>query len=114
MESIAQMSPHSASFHLRGAGRVALSGKIRFLSDHLADGPKGGPLPPIRKREPHHCNIMTDAEFSCPVLVISMADAVERRAAFSARSEEHTSELQSLMRNSYAVFCLKKKKKTHI
>src|SRR3546814_6891201 len=29
-----------------------------------------------------------------------------------ARSEEHTSELQSLMRNSYAVFCLKKKKHT--
>src|SRR3546814_5748725 len=28
----------------------------------------------------------------------------------SSRSEEHTSELQSLMRNSYAVFCLKKKK----
>src|SRR3546814_5924966 len=27
------------------------------------------------------------------------------------RSEEHTSELQSLMRHSYAVFCLKKKKK---
>src|SRR3546814_10528888 len=29
-----------------------------------------------------------------------------------SRSEEHTSELQSLMRISYAVFCLKKKKKT--
>src|SRR3546814_13841810 len=29
------------------------------------------------------------------------------------RSEEHTSELQSLMRISYAVFCLKKKNKTH-
>src|SRR3546814_3421533 len=29
------------------------------------------------------------------------------------RSEEHTSELQSLMRISYAVFCLKKKKKQH-
>src|SRR3546814_2246582 len=29
------------------------------------------------------------------------------------RSEEHTSELQSLMRISYAVFCLKKKTKTH-
>src|SRR3546814_5508728 len=28
----------------------------------------------------------------------------------AGRSEEHTSELQSLMRNSYAVFCLKKKK----
>src|SRR3546814_2632341 len=31
-----------------------------------------------------------------------------------ARSEEHTSELQSLMRISYAVFCLKKKSKTHL
>src|SRR3546814_18431810 len=31
-----------------------------------------------------------------------------------ARSEEHTSELQSLMRISYAVFCLKKKKKNKI
>src|SRR3546814_4888216 len=31
---------------------------------------------------------------------------------FPARSEEHTSELQSLMRISYAVFCLKKKKNT--
>src|SRR3546814_4594793 len=29
------------------------------------------------------------------------------------RSEEHTSELQSLMRNSYAVFCLKKKSQNH-
>src|SRR3546814_2404806 len=33
--------------------------------------------------------------------------------AAAARSEEHTSELQSLMRISYAVFCLKKKKNKH-
>src|SRR3546814_9870679 len=33
------------------------------------------------------------------------------RAPRPGRSEEHTSELQSLMRTSYAVFCLKKKKK---
>src|SRR3546814_7150616 len=33
--------------------------------------------------------------------------------AMPHRSEEHTSELQSLMRNSYAVFCLKKKNNTH-
>src|SRR3546814_5559021 len=32
--------------------------------------------------------------------------------AFRARSEEHTSELQSLMRISYAVFCLKKKRES--
>src|SRR3546814_4995281 len=35
----------------------------------------------------------------------------EGRVVVSLRSEEHTSELQSLMRISYAVFCLKKKKK---
>src|SRR3546814_5286846 len=35
---------------------------------------------------------------------------VVRRAEIDHRSEEHTSELQSLMRISYAVFCLKKKK----
>src|SRR3546814_10396179 len=34
----------------------------------------------------------------------------DRRPAGAQRSEEHTSELQALMRHSYAVFCLKKKK----
>src|SRR3546814_1317412 len=36
-----------------------------------------------------------------------------RPAACAPRSEEHTSELQSLMRISYAVFCLKKKTNNH-
>src|SRR3546814_2429606 len=36
---------------------------------------------------------------------------IDDPGAGEARSEEHTSELQSLMRISYAVFCLKKKKK---
>src|SRR3546814_9754123 len=39
------------------------------------------------------------------------ADQMAERLGNLVRSEEHTSELQSLMRNSYAVFCLKKKKK---
>src|SRR3546814_5655171 len=39
------------------------------------------------------------------------ADQVDDRSGLLQRSEEHTSELQSLMRISYAVFCLKKKKK---
>src|SRR3546814_10503654 len=39
------------------------------------------------------------------------ATATPQPAAKPKRSEEHTSELQSLMRISYAVFCLKKKKK---
>src|SRR3546814_1905875 len=34
-----------------------------------------------------------------------------QQASIAGRSEEHTSELQSLMRISYAVFCLKKKKR---
>src|SRR3546814_11606368 len=55
------------------------------------------PYPEIRARDREMLGAMTDAidEF--------LADK---------RSEEHTSELQSLMRISYAVFCLKKKKKT--
>src|SRR3546814_2451713 len=39
------------------------------------------------------------------------ASAPAHGALSISRSEEHTSELQSLMRISYAVFCLKKKKK---
>src|SRR3546814_7122313 len=39
-----------------------------------------------------------------------IALALERHAISKLRSEEHTSELQSLMRISYAVFCLKTKK----
>src|SRR3546814_5434135 len=38
------------------------------------------------------------------------ATRVDRARRARHRSEEHTSELQSLLRNSYAVFCLKKKK----
>src|SRR3546814_7280068 len=40
----------------------------------------------------------------------SRTDPLNGRKATHRRSEEHTSELQSLMRISYAVFCLKKKK----
>src|SRR3546814_6541998 len=54
---------------------------------------------------------------SAPVDRIAAANGDTARAALAAglidkigRSEEHTSELQSLMRISYAVFCLKKKK----
>src|SRR3546814_6598168 len=50
--------------------------------------------------------------------VLDLPERFERPAKYlftshaECRSEEHTSELQSLMRNSYAVFCLKKKNKT--
>src|SRR3546814_20529834 len=43
---------------------------------------------------------------ACPV----SASAIRQAVSADRRSEEHTSELQSLMRISYAVFCLQKKK----
>src|SRR3546814_1305829 len=68
------------------------------------------------------------ARHGCPFLIFLLSTGscralvlVERwvqngndphRHGFQSRSEEHTSELQSLMRISYAVFCLKKKQKT--
>src|SRR3546814_8930442 len=42
---------------------------------------------------------------------VTDGESLQRKIAADPRSEEHTSELQSLMRISYAVFCLKKKKK---
>src|SRR3546814_5934475 len=54
----------------------------------------------------------------CAETVDAETQAIAARIAFPAkcrarRSEEHTSELQSLMRNSYAVFCLKTKNNTN-
>src|SRR3546814_2627160 len=50
--------------------------------------------------------------FPTPVVEFDFFPAYKALRA-QHRSEEHTSELQSLMRISYAVFCLKKKKTTH-
>src|SRR3546814_8356833 len=51
---------------------------------------------------------------ACHIAMLErVARAVDARPFAVPRSEEHTSELQSLMRISYAVFCLKKKKTTN-
>src|SRR3546814_9826413 len=52
------------------------------------------------------------ASSSAPPLLTPDMVAPTVNADNDSRSEEHTSELQSLMRTSYAVFCLKKKKNT--
>src|SRR3546814_4341793 len=49
--------------------------------------------------------------FRSPHHAFEPGDAPRHRHPAGGRSEEHTSELQSLMRISYAVFCLKKKRK---
>src|SRR3546814_5418125 len=87
---------------------------VGFLMRHLPD---------FRRRFPHiELRLLTnnnkpDASTDSLDLSIRFGDgawrsveAVRVMAAPMARSEEHTSELQSLMRISYAVFCLKKKK----
>src|SRR3546814_6306007 len=63
----------------------------------------------------HRLQRHLDAEIAarhhqCVAQLDQLVEAVDRRRLLDLRSEEHTSELQSLMRISYAVFCLKKKK----
>src|SRR3546814_1663301 len=54
--------------------------------------------------------IMAQLGFRTVAEMVGRVDRLDMRNALSHRSEEHKSELQSLMRISYAVFCLKKKK----
>src|SRR3546814_8906905 len=64
----------------------------------------------IERLRQHACQVCAKLRFAlCPALQFD--DQAEPRAEYvgiQIRSEEHTSELQSLMRISYAVFCLKK------
>src|SRR3546814_10505192 len=59
-----------------------------------------------------HLNTRNTKAFAPPVKLVLGGGAIDRSAHGVLRSEEHTSELQSLMRISYAVFCLKKKTHT--
>src|SRR3546814_7040825 len=61
------------------------------------------------------CTLFSKSETECRFACVSWTGRrrvpARSSTSVSRRSEEHTSELQSLMRISYAVFCLKKKKK---
>src|SRR3546814_6427508 len=93
------------AFNVRGVCRQKLSGSnpasdqsSRSLSQSQPDPASEGlpfPLPPLQAWM---------REWLAPV-------RSSQKARQQLRSEEHTSELQSLMRISYAVFCLKKKKR---
>src|SRR3546814_7600741 len=56
---------------------------------------------------------LTSDNFGERTLMIRRTSLLSTALVSVLRSEEHTSELQSLMRISYAVFCLKKKTKRH-
>src|SRR3546814_9670147 len=82
--------PYTTLFRSAGADRR----RARGLGQRRADGAPG---PAGRPDRPHRDRARP---------------ALEPLWFGSDRSEEHTSELQSLMRISYAVFCLKKKKQS--
>src|SRR3546814_39400 len=91
--------------HQRPQRRDLGPAHVRVLPQQRAPEDGGSPHEPARHR---HLNA---TRAGTPVLEVSPGEESMSR---SERSEEHTSELQSLMRISYAVFCLKKKKKDNI
>src|SRR3546814_5218116 len=84
-----------------GAGRTASERKSSELSWVIGTSMRSGWPNADTMRE-------------CPKPAAYEVEHASNAAASAPRSEEHTSELQSLMRISYAVFCLKKKKTTTI
>src|SRR3546814_9796764 len=71
------------------------------------------PRPPDRRRQRHDAQHHVGARLWARQISRSAREARGRSVADPQRSEEHTSELQSLMRISYAVFSLKKKQQPH-
>src|SRR3546814_10435185 len=59
------------------------------------------------------CVVMGTTRNEGPTSIMTALDLATPQRSAMNRSEEHTSELQSLMRISYAVFCLKKTTTTH-
>src|SRR3546814_2909570 len=84
--------------------RHSFSRRVRSARDPRRQMVRGGSL--RRTCQP-------EGERGSPAANGSGNDLIPKRRS-GRRSEEHTSELQSLMRISYAVFCLKKKKKQKI
>src|SRR3546814_4877452 len=83
------------------------------LVDDVATGGEGGVA--VRGGDADPDRDVADHQVAGAVHAARVEDveSLERLGQHALRSEEHTSELQSLMRISYAVFCLKKKNKTH-
>src|SRR3546814_3862552 len=68
----------------------------------------------LARQDADHRSVVEQAArlpFAHELRQVAAEQHVEDRVGLEARSEEHTSELQSLMRISYAVFCLNKKTK---
>src|SRR3546814_9745216 len=86
-------------------GLKALSGELSKASAWGADNGIGELQFAVARLAPDMFPLASQVRFTC----IQALQPLHRLGGIAVRSEEHTSELQSLMRISYAVFCLKKK-----
>src|SRR3546814_5422968 len=81
---------------------------IELLRDPRIDGDLQRPEIIIRPRFDIAADLgVTTSALSQTIRIATIGDIEQNLAKFSLRSEEQTSELQSLMRIAYAVFCLK-------
>src|SRR3546814_8982076 len=76
---------------------------------HKGHNPSGDQAGYLRETDSHP--VAAFDQYMLSLIVFARLIQISVQELASDRSEEHTSELQSLMRISYAVFCLKKKKK---
>src|SRR3546814_7865397 len=91
-----------------GVLAVGSDGVLSHESSALIHGAERLPEHPIVITSPHgmHNRLVGVFVHQIDDLVATHRTSVDRLPVSKPRSEEHTSELQSLMRNSYAVFCL--------
>src|SRR3546814_2645670 len=104
----------------KGCLRCDIRGRFRCFGDGCLHPSLASKVPHVLRRSTtdRAATVATDERDNVVEMHESRSDAEGEprtgfedfvRAQYHARSEEHTSELQSLMRISYAVFCLKKK-----
>src|SRR3546814_6279695 len=92
----------------------AISGIVGLRSRACQRNGTGKAASARAHRSPHHRSLYCQRPRlwqMAPQGVTPLLLRIHLRSALRPRSEEHTSELQSLMRNSYAVFCLNKTKR---
>src|SRR3546814_3744702 len=107
-----QPGGHHAHYHHQheptagAAGAVVVQASGSTHADHAGGHDHGAMIADYRRR------FWVTLVLTPPVLLLSpmIQHWLGLAETISFRSEEHTSELQSIMRISYAVFCLKKKK----
>src|SRR3546814_9937101 len=102
---------HPALPDLPAIPEPAAAPPVRFALPRLQRSHPSGPpqvrrKPTLDSREPSSVRSVPACDY---IARASSPDGQIQGYVFGSRSEEHTSELQSLMRISYAVFCLKKK-----